>query len=71
MTIKIKVTEERNCCEERDLVMYRGEFGHFSPSASLRFCKHCGQLWWDDPMGEVAEGKYINPTKVHPGDAHR
>jgi NMD protein affecting ribosome stability and mRNA decay len=42
--MKIKVTEERECCDERkDLVVYRGS--RFPGQSALMFCKHCGQLW--------------------------
>lgn len=49
--MKIKVTEERECCDERkgDLIRYKGEL---PPTASRPhvyvFCKHCGQLWVND-----------------------
>lgn len=45
--MKIKVTEERECCDERkDLVAYRGSKAHANDE--FMFCKHCGQLWVHD-----------------------
>ena len=67
MTIKIKVTEERLCCKERDLVKYCGEKGHFSPSRQLRFCCHCGQLWVEESYTDAAGGRDTKWVKVHPG----
>lgn len=47
--MKITVTETRECCQDRDLKPYRGDF---LPAGSVlgtqrehfRFCQHCGQL---------------------------
>jgi len=48
MSIKIAVTETRECCQERDLKQYNGQ--PVVPGAvwpypgDIRFCQYCGQL---------------------------
>lgn len=38
--MKIKVTEERECCSYQDLIKYNG-----TPKLEkVKFCKYCGQL---------------------------
>ena len=66
MSMKIKVTEERWCCQESDLVKYLGELGYFAAKISLRFCRHCGQLWRDEPATDAAGGRDTIAIKVFP-----
>ena len=42
--MKIKETIERECCQNTDLLPYKGEipFGNIKYS----FCKYCGQIWF-------------------------
>jgi hypothetical protein len=51
--MKIKVTEERECCDERkDLVVYRGS--REQAVDVFKFCKHCGQLWGESRRMDAA-----------------
>ena len=53
--MKIKVTEERDCCEERDLRLYRGDSAFIGPAAlDLSFCIHCGQRWKQESFTDSA-----------------
>lgn len=48
MTIKIKETVERNCCESKDLKKYTGEDEQVYKAkgyGELFCCSYCGQLW--------------------------
>lgn len=44
--MKIKVTIERDCCDQQeDLQTYRGSSA-IPEVLRPKFCKHCGQLWY-------------------------
>ena len=47
MSIEIKETLTRTCCEESDLLQYFGQSPNYEyiSKYKLAFCKHCGQLW--------------------------
>ena len=50
--MKIKVTTERDCCHfVEDLLPYRGA-SHMPACLKLKFCKHCGQLWYLEAVGD-------------------
>lgn len=54
--MKIKVTEERECCHPNDLRTYRPDV---TPKADhpLKFCCHCGRRWeWTRRAGEMDHG---------------
>ena len=55
----IKETVERNCCEERDMVQYRGRVPKLDHDQMLNsaFCKHCGQLWTAEAYTDAAGGQ--------------
>lgn len=68
----MKVTDERDCCEQRDLLPYRGTFEADSPlpwyqAKSLRFCKHCGQLWSTDSVPSPAGDSDTVRVRCFPG----
>lgn len=49
ITMKIKVTTERECCADDDLLPFKGKTPSPIPYADVRtpkFCRHCGQLWY-------------------------
>lgn len=41
--MKIKITEERDCCQSQDLLPYNGRKNNADDH--FLFCKHCGQIW--------------------------
>lgn len=55
--MKVKVTEERDCCHPSlDLLPYHGKVIGAGKS-SVRFCKHCGQIHhWVRHPGEMDGG---------------
>lgn len=66
--MKIKVTEERECCALQDMRQYNG--GAFSESPSRRrlhkFCVHCGQRWVEESAGDAAGGVETRLVQVRP-----
>lgn len=52
MTIKIKETIERDCCEQKDLKEYKGRDAHIHNQ--IFFCQHCGQLWENEKYTDAA-----------------
>ena len=59
MSIEIKETLTRRCCEERDMVSYFGKSPDYETIARLKpvFCKHCGQLWVAETYTDAAGGQ--------------
>jgi len=55
--MKIKETLERDCCEVRDMKKYRGEQASESHYLGLKFCQHCGQLWYETSRMDAAGGQ--------------
>lgn len=62
MTIKIKETTERDCCELRDLKEYKG----IEATNKIFFCQHCGQLWEEERYTDAVggEGTRLRPIKL-------
>lgn len=51
--MKVKITTERDCCHQEDLLTYRGQSSipeKFKP----KFCKYCGQLWYLNRFTDAA-----------------
>lgn len=55
--LKIKETITRDCCQRVDLKKYRGHRKDDSRLLNLQFCIHCGQLWYESSLMDVAGGK--------------
>ena len=54
--MKIQDCTERNCCDiDKDMRPYRGELGSTTVKGLLRFCVHCGQIWWRLPMDNAKD----------------
>lgn len=54
--MKIKEEIERDCCQSKDLIKYKGhaslETHQNIDKLGLAFCQHCGQVWyWSREMG--------------------
>ena len=52
--MKIKVTEERECCELRDLLLYQGKSQQPTQPPGMLFCRYCGQLWFEKAYTDEA-----------------
>ena len=63
--MKIKVTTERDCCHHgEDLQTYRGK-SLIPDVLKLKFCKHCGQLWYLERRTDAAgssDSEYVRFT---------
>jgi len=61
--MKIKETIERECCDpiQGDLKPYMGKLSpkFRNRGISIKFCVHCGQLWYDKRR---ADGIWWNET---------
>jgi len=53
--MKIKETIERDCCQDKDLKLYRGKY--FSTNKGWVFCVHCGNIWEKVSYTDAAGGK--------------
>lgn len=51
--MKIKVTEERECCQPQDLKSYQGVYKH-PTTVPLKFCQYCGQIWTRERVTDAA-----------------
>lgn len=64
MATMIKETTERPCCLPNDLKPYKGDtIKHIT--RKLKFCVHCGQLWWwVRPPGDIDYGYEKVPLEL-------
>jgi hypothetical protein len=51
--MKIKVTEERECCQPQDLKAYRGQTKQ-AVHSGFKFCQYCGQIWTRERVTDAA-----------------
>lgn len=67
--MKIKVTTERDCCnEQEDLQTYKG-VSSIPDVLRPKFCKYCGQLWYLDRYTDAAgdsDSRYIKHKPQFP-----
>ena len=57
--MQITETTKRECCQEQDMVPYRGRApnAQVMPSQKPAFCKRCGQLWLTEGYLDEAGGQ--------------
>ena len=70
--MKIKETIERDCCHQKDLKPYQGQFTY---DTKIYFCQYCGEHWFYERKMDAAGSmdsdlvrlKYVNKvTEVSP-----
>lgn len=54
----VKVTEERECCQPKDLRNYNGEIPKSLKPFKPKFCFWCGQLWLQEGYFDGIETAY-------------
>jgi hypothetical protein len=64
--VKIKVTTERDCCQNEDLMPYAGVSEIQGGPGKVRFCKHCGQLWVLEWYTDAAGDRDTHYVRVIP-----
>lgn len=65
--VKIVEETERNCCDDRkDFKPYQGKGRKGFPKAStdLKFCQHCGQIWYLMNREDSHGGPYWKEVKL-------
>lgn len=69
--MKIKETVERDCCYQKDLKPYQGQFTY---DTKIYFCQYCGEHWFYERKMDAAGSmdsdlvrlKYVDKVKVFP-----